>query len=119
MSGIPDSIKDSLSPLESNVLSVLMPDRRMIVREIYHKLKRKKVALTSIAVILDRLHDKGIVGRKSETCRGGIRYIYYPKKTPEELEKQMLEREVESLIKRFGSPAVAYFSKRFSKNDRS
>jgi predicted transcriptional regulator len=119
MSEIPNSIKDNLSPLESNVLSVLMPDKKMIVRDIYNKLKAKKVALTSIAVILDRLYDKGIVGRKSETCRGGVRYIYYPKKTVEELEKQFLEREVENLIERFGSPAVAYFNKRFSKNDRS
>lgn len=113
MSRIPESIKKELSPLESQVLGVLFPNKKMIVREIYKKLKKNKVALTSIAVILDRLYERGIVEREMETCRGGVRYIYFPKTSVDELEKKFLEKEVEQLVKRFGTKAVAYFGKRF------
>ena len=43
-----------LSPLEQEVLQVLWPAKSLRVREIHEKLK-KKVALSSVAVILDRL----------------------------------------------------------------
>ena len=66
-----------LSPLEKDALRVLWPDKKLRVREIHKQLKRK-VALSSVAVILDRLHEKGVVNRCIETARGGVRYIYFP-----------------------------------------
>ncbi|MBI4438324.1 BlaI/MecI/CopY family transcriptional regulator [Candidatus Woesearchaeota archaeon] len=104
-----------LSPLESAVLSVLWPDRKMKVRKIYEQLKPEmSVALSSIAVILDRLHQKGIVGRDIETGRGGVRYIYFPLKDRKQFEKSIIETTVNSLIERFGNAAVGYFNERFS-----
>jgi len=48
-----------LSPLEADVLKILWPDKSMKVKQIYDQLKpNRKVALSSVAVILDRLHDK-------------------------------------------------------------
>src|SRR3989344_4694122 len=107
---------DLLSPLEKDVLKVLWPDKSLKVRNIYTTLKNKrKVALSSVAVILDRLHEKGIVSRKVETGRGGIRYIYHPKQCKEEFEKSVVETTVNKLIQKFGSTAVSYFNERFSK----
>lgn len=111
-----DKIKSILSPLEQDVLQYLWPDRTMRVREIYEYLKpKRKVALSSIAVILDRLHEKGIVERKVETARGGLRYIYYPKQDKNEFEKSVIEKAVNGLIESFGASAVSYFNERFSK----
>ncbi len=104
-----------LSPLEKNVLKVLWPDKKMRVREIHTKLNGKKVALSSVAVILDRLHDNGIVARKIETARGGVRYIYYPAQDKSAFEKSVVEKTVNNLIDTFGSTAVSYFNDRFRK----
>jgi predicted transcriptional regulator len=105
-----------LSPLESDVLGVLWPNKSMKVRQIYSVLKKKrKVALTSVAVILDRLHEKGIVDREAETGRGGVRYIYFPIQNKKQFEKSIIENAVNKMIEKFGSTAVTYFNERFSK----
>ena len=85
---------DVLSPLESDVLGQLWPDKSLKVREIYRILRKgRKVALTSVAVILDRLFEKGVVGRRIETARGGLRYVYFPKKDRKQFEESVVEEE--------------------------
>lgn len=105
-----------LSPLECDALNVLWPLKEARVREIHKKLKaqRKKVALTSVAVILDRLHSKGIVARKVGTGRGGEHYVYSPVTSREGFEKSVVECTVNKLIDSFGPVAVSYFNERFS-----
>jgi predicted transcriptional regulator len=108
-----------LSPLEADVLKILWPGRKMKVREIYTLLKtRKKVALSSVAVILDRLYEKGVVDRTMETGRGGIRYIYFPKKDKRQFEQSVIETAVNGLIEKFGPTAVSYFNERFARRAR-
>ena len=103
-----------LSPLERNVLQVLWPNKELRVREIHSKLK-SKVAISSVAVICDRLNNKGIVARKVETARGGARYIYYPVQDKNAFEKSIVEKTVNKLIDSFGPNAVSYFNERFKK----
>jgi predicted transcriptional regulator len=104
-----------LSPLEEDVLQILWPNKKLKVREVYEILKsqKKKVALSSIAVILDRLHEKNIVGRKIETCRGGLRYVYCPQKDKKQFETSIIENAVNNLIERFGNTAINFFNERF------
>lgn len=105
-----------LSPLESDVLRVLWPDKKLKVRQIYDVLKHKrKVAVSSVAVILDRLHEKGVVNRDVETARGGMRYIYFPKQDRKQFEESVVETAVNKLIDAFGPTAVSYFNGRFGK----
>ena len=105
-----------LSPLESAVIQCLWSRNKMYVRDIYSCLrKERKVALTSIAVILDRLHKKGLVERTIETSRGGFRYLYAAAKDKKEFERTMVENMVNSLINRFGKTALSYFDERFSR----
>jgi len=105
-----------LSPLEADVLRIIWPNKSMKVREIYTILKKDRmVALSSIAVILDRLYESGIVNRSIETGRGGIRYLYFPLKDKREFEETVIEKTVNSLIEKFGSTAVSYFNERFNK----
>lgn len=104
-----------LSPLEQDVLKLLWPNKKLKVRQMYKMLyKKRDVALSSIAVILDRLYVKNIVDRSVETGRGGIRYIYFPKKNKQELELSIIDSTVNKLIQKFGSAAVSYFDERFS-----
>jgi len=112
----PAKIDVALSPLEADVLAVLWPNQQRKVREIYTILKpKRKVALSSIAVILDRLYEKQIVDRKVETGRGGLRYIYFPIKNKVQFERSVIESTVDKLINKFGSTAITYFNDRFQK----
>lgn len=105
-----------LSPLEAEVLQRLWEQEKMYVRDIYNCLKKeRKVALTSIAVILDRLHKKGLVEREVEASRGGFRYLYSAAKDQKEFERTLVENTVNTLISRFGKTALSYFNERFSR----
>ena len=111
-------MKSLLSPLEAEVLSALWKRKGAKARDIYMTVRKKrKVALTSVAVILDRLHDKKLVSRSIEKGRGGIHYIYSaaPK---QEIESTIVEKTVNKLINNFGSVAVNYFNERFGKKRR-
>ena len=103
-----------LSPLESEVLRILWKQGDARVRDIYAALpRRRSVALTSVAVILDRLHRKGMVSRRAEAGRGGYHYIYSARASRQEFEHSVIERTVDKLIDNFGPTAVAYFNERF------
>lgn len=105
-----------LSPLENDVIAILWNNDAMYVRDLYTKLKpKRKVALTSVAVILDRLHKKGMVTREVETSRGGFRYLYSATKNKTEVERTLIENSVNDLINKFGKNALSYFDERFSK----
>ncbi|MBI4095986.1 MAG: BlaI/MecI/CopY family transcriptional regulator [DPANN group archaeon] len=105
-----------LSPLETDTLLILWKLEKARTREV-HKLlrRRKKVALTSVAVTLDRLHQKDVVVRKVENGRGGSHYIYYPRLSKQEFEESIVDHTVNKLINNFGHVAANYFYKRFSK----
>ncbi len=103
-----------VSPLEQEALRALWPQKRLRVRQIYDVLRAKhNVALTSVAVAMDRLHKKGLVERAILKGRGGLRYVYFPKKTRDEYERRVIEKSVDALIDQFGAAAITYFHKRF------
>ncbi|HLD57922.1 MAG TPA: BlaI/MecI/CopY family transcriptional regulator [archaeon] len=117
-----DLRKDSIgvvSPLQADILKGLWKQEKSTVRELYNTIKnKKKVALTSIAVDLDRLHKKGMVERVTENGLGGPHYIYSVSKSKSEFEKSVLDTTVNKLIEKFGSVAVDYFNDRFSSKNR-
>jgi predicted transcriptional regulator len=105
-----------LSPLERSLLDELWQKGPLRVRDLHKNVRRsQKVALSSVAVILDRLHAKGVVSRKVETCRGGTRYIYATRQSKDEFARSIIDNAVDKLISRFGPTAVAYFNERFAK----
>lgn len=107
-----------LSPLETDVLTALYKLEKARTREIHRLLgQRRKVALTSVAVMLDRLHQKGIVRRAIEDGRGGGHYIYSPRTSRHEFEESIVDDAVNKLINSFGPVAANYFYKRFSKKE--
>lgn len=77
-----------------------------------------KVALTSVAVTLDRLHDKKIVTRQVKLGRGGEHYIYSCCSCRDDFQQTVVEKTVDKLIDNFGDVAVHYFNERFSKRRR-
>lgn len=109
-------LESLLSPLEADILKILWAEKRLRVREIYERLKSKrKVAHTSIAVILDRLHKKKFVTRNVEVGLGGNHYIYSIKITRTDFENSVIKKTVDNLMENFGDVAINYFCERFSK----
>lgn len=107
-----------LSPLEEDIIKILWKKEEARVREIYAGLrKRKQVALTSIAVSLDRLHKKKAVSRRIEEGLGGAHYIYSARKGRKEFERSLIDSAVNKLISNFGGVAVSYFNERFGKEE--
>jgi len=105
-----------LSPLEADILKILWTEKHARVRDVYDKLKgRRKVALTSVAVILDRLHKKKFVTRSVQVGLGGYHYIYLPKISKNDFEHSIVNETVNKLIENFGDVAVNYFNERFVK----
>lgn len=110
-------IEALLSPLEADILRVLWSDgSEMLVRDVHGKLirKSKSVAITSVAVILDRLYKKGMASRQARTGRGGTHYLYSARAGKQAFERSVVESVVNSLISNFGPSAVSYFGERFS-----
>ena len=105
-----------LSPLESAVIRILWRQEDARVRDIYNLLKkRRRVALTSVAVILDRLHKKGVVKRRVESGLGGYHYIYSSKADEAVFAESVIDKTVNKLIDNYGSVAVTYFNERFKR----
>jgi len=76
---------------------------------------RRKVALTSVAVILDRLYKKKFVARNSEVGLGGYHYVYSVRVTKIDFENSVIKKTVDTLVESFGNVAVSYFHERFAK----
>lgn len=108
---------DSLSPLESDIIEAIAPNKKYRAKDIY-SLVKNKASKSSISVILDRLYKKGLVMREVETAKGGIRFIYALKQNKEKFEKSVVDNVVNTLIKKFGSRAIVYFNESLKKRGK-
>ena len=109
-------IVDSLSPLEVEIINVLVPDKKYRVKDIY-ALVKDKASKSSISVILDRLYQKGLVKRTVENAKGGMRFVYALEQDKERFEKSVVENVVDSVIKKFGPRAFVYFNESLKKRN--
>jgi predicted transcriptional regulator len=70
-----------------------------------------KVAYTTVATILARLFEKGLVRRRRETCRGGERYVY----RPADLEQKYLVNLLKGVVAMFGPAGVVHLNEEIAK----
>ena len=97
-----------LSALESDIIEYLWQKKAGNSRLLHNALKKKhECAHSSVAVTLDRMHTKGLVVREVEKCRGGERFVYYPKASKEELGNRISEKFLRFLKDNFGEVCVA------------
>ncbi len=111
---ITKEIIDSLSPLESVVINAIKPNNKYRVKDVYALIKTN-ASKSSIPVILDRLYIKGLLNRKVENSKGGIRFIYTLNKNKEQFERSIVDSTINALIRRFGSKAIVYFNESLKK----
>ncbi len=97
----------TLGKLEHLVMEILWKNNQAAVRDILLKIKKNRpIAYTTVATILQRLFDKGLVGRKTEK-KG---YQYYPKVSKESYVTLLTKSFVKKLEQSFGSLAINSFA---------
>ncbi len=112
--GFEDSDIDSLfSHLESDILHYMW-NKGNGSTEILYKLLGDKhdVSHSTVAVTLGRLYERGILTRKPQRGKGGLKFVYYPKFTKEGFGNHLADKFVQFLRKSFGETCVANLKKR-------
>jgi predicted transcriptional regulator len=102
-----------LGSLETEVLLSLRELREAPARDVRRTLEKRgvRVAYTTVATILSRLFEKGLVRRRRETCRGGERYLY----RPAEVEQKYLLNLLRGVVAMFGPAGVVHLNEELAK----
>ncbi len=107
------SINSLFNELETDILKYMWAKSYGSTNILYKLLGEKhNVTHSTVSVTLGRLYEKGILKRKPETGRGGVRFIYFPKFTKEEFGNNLANEFVEFLRKSFGEACVANLKKK-------
>lgn len=101
-----------LGSLENKVMEIIWQAGQSSVRDVLSALSgKKKIAYTTVATIIQRLHDKGLlVRRRSENT-----YIYSPKLSREGYAKNVASSFVKKFVTSFGDDAIASFAQSVDK----
>ena len=97
----------SLGELEQQIMDIVWERKQCSAREVLTKLeKNKKLAYTTVATILQRLYEKGLVKRTDD--KSG--YIYSPKLSKESYSRNIAQSFLKKFINSFGDTAIASFA---------
>ena len=102
-----------LGSLETEVLLSLRELKEAPARDVRRSLERRgtRVAYTTVATILSRLFDKGLVRRRRESCRGGERYVY----RAADVEQKYLMNLLRGVVAMFGPAGVVHLNEEIAK----
>lgn len=102
-----------LGALETEVLGALRELDEGPARDVRKALDRRgtRVAYTTVATILSRLYEKGLVRRRRETCRGGERYVY----RTADVEQKYLMNLLRGVVAMFGPAGVVHLNEEIAK----
>lgn len=100
-------MKPSLGELEQQIMDIVWESKNCSARDVLTKLEKdKKLAYTTVATILQRLLDKGLLSRKEYT----VGHIYSPKVSKEKYTKNVAQSFLKNFIISFGDTAIASFA---------
>ena len=102
-----------LGSLESEVLAALRELREAPAATVRRSLHEHgtQVAYTTVATILSRLFEKGMVRRRREPCRGGVRYVY----RTADVEQKYLLNLLRGVVAMFGPAGVVHLNEEIAK----
>lgn len=102
-----------IGSLESDVLRSLAAVPKGSAREVRAQLEAEGtvVAYTTVATILARLHEKGLVRRRRERCQGGSRFVY----RPVDFERKYLRNLLRGVVQLFGPSGVVHLDEELAR----
>jgi len=96
-----------ISELESQIMNIVWELKRCSVRDVVDNLKiQKKLAYTTVATILQRLYEKGLVKREEDK----LAILYSPKVSKESYSKKIAKVITNNFFDTFGDIGVASFA---------
>ncbi len=102
-----DMKSTTLGELEQKIMDILWENKSCSGRDVLKVLEKdKKLAYTTVATILQRLFDKGLLDRKED--KNG--YLYSPKITKEKYSKSIAQSFLRKFINSYGDTAIASFA---------
>ncbi|HEY4675434.1 MAG TPA: BlaI/MecI/CopY family transcriptional regulator [Candidatus Bathyarchaeia archaeon] len=97
-----------LGDLESAIMQTLWRLKAGDVKKIHKEVSQThKVAITTVATVLDRLHDKGLAERELKKGKG-LYYEYRPSLTQTQFKKTVVKSVFTGLFETFGDSAISY-----------
>jgi len=107
-----------LGDLEADIMEALWKLQLGHVKGIHEEVSQKrKVAITTVATVLDRLYEKGLVERDLKKSKG-LHYEYKPTITKKQFEKTVVRSIFKGLFETFGDSAISYLVNRARIKDR-
>jgi predicted transcriptional regulator len=103
----------ALGSLEAEVMACLASVHEASARDVRQALERRgvTVAYTTVATILGRLHEKKMVVRRRESCRGGARFVY----RNVDFERKYLRNLLKGVVSLFGPAGVVHLNEELAK----
>ncbi len=96
-----------LSELEQEVMEVVWTLGKCTIRDVVEKTnKTKNLAYTTIATILERLYEKGLVNKDTSA----FTVVFVPRQTKEEFSRKMARTLLDRFFGTFGDAALASFA---------
>ena len=101
-----------LGELEQQIMDILWEHKQCSARDILTQLEKdRKLAYTTVATILQRLYDKGLLKRTEDK----LGHIYSPKLSKESFSRNIAQSFLKKFINSFGDTAIASFAESIDK----
>lgn len=108
--------EELLGSLESACMRALWSSAPASVGDVLERVNTghdPELAYTTVMTVLTRLHEKGYVTRE----RHGRGYVYQPAYSEQELVDLLSRRDVDRLVERYGTVALAHFVEALERSD--
>lgn len=105
-------LQKTLSPLEQEAMNIVWELKECTIRDVVEKFNQeKKLAYTTVATLLQRLFEKGLVNRNNHNTI----LSYTPKVSKELYGKKMAKSFIKTFVSSFGEVAIVSFAESIDK----
>lgn len=95
----------ALGELEDRLMSILWDEHPLSVRDVCTRVRRSKLAYTTVMTTLDRLHKKGLLARTKQ----GNAFLYLPEIDRAEYQRRVIETALAPMFEQGAAPVLAAF----------
>lgn len=95
----------ALGELEERLMTIMWDESPLSVRDVCTRVKRTKLAYTTVMTTLDRLHTKGLLARTKQ----GNAFFYLPAIDRAEYQRRVVEAALAPMFEQGAAPVLAAF----------
>lgn len=95
----------ALGELEERLMTIMWEESPLSVRDVCTRVKRSKLAYTTVMTTLDRLHTKGLLARTKQ----GNAFLYLPAIDRSEYQRRVVEAALAPMFAQGAAPVLAAF----------